>query len=265
MEVSPSKRRVLGDLDANVLSPAATPRKHQTKVTTLSSSQLGQKRGAENDGHSSREPLAKRTCPPSSSKRDHSGCGKGRVHSQSPEASSIFDVSAVDTSQATTITEPDGDIFRSPPRPPRRRALTREEARQKAEILRLRLGLAGYKLRTGQEDVPLERLQIRGVNNTSHRSHLLPSGSVAHKRGAKHEQQMGVGSDILPRSRLHCGRQAHGVYPIEHSPEKSVLPRLPLASLNTPTRPRFTDDDEGLTSSAIRGGAAKGLLSLSRG
>ena len=30
---------------------------------------------------------------------------------------------------------------------------------QKAEILRLRLGLASYKVRTGQTDVPLERLQ----------------------------------------------------------------------------------------------------------
>lgn len=34
---------------------------------------------------------------------------------------------------------------------------------QKAEILRLRLGLASYKLRTGQTDVPLERLQIKPI------------------------------------------------------------------------------------------------------
>ena len=39
--------------------------------------------------------------------------------------------------------------------------LTREQARRRAEVLRLRLGLAGYKVRTGQQDVPLERLQVR--------------------------------------------------------------------------------------------------------
>ncbi|KAK8061178.1 hypothetical protein PG997_015399 [Apiospora hydei] len=61
----------------------------------------------------------------------------------------------------------------SQPQPPlmtRPRALssmTREQARQKAEILRLRLGLARYKVRTGQTDVPLERLQRRPVPGSS--------------------------------------------------------------------------------------------------
>ncbi|KAK3380288.1 hypothetical protein B0T24DRAFT_675997 [Lasiosphaeria ovina] len=90
---------------------------------------------------------------------------------------SVFDASAIDTSQATTLTEPDhldpqpataapnasagAGAGRIPRRPGPARVLTREEAREKAEILRLRLGLANYKVRTGQTDVPLEQLQVR--------------------------------------------------------------------------------------------------------
>ncbi|ERT01470.1 uncharacterized protein SPSK_07566 [Sporothrix schenckii 1099-18] len=78
--------------------------------------------------------------------------------SLSPTTSSVFDLSAmVDTSQATNITEPDIDAPRpagssGPP--------TREQSRQRAEILKLRLSLARYKVRTGQVDVPLEQLRV---------------------------------------------------------------------------------------------------------
>ncbi|KAL1901279.1 hypothetical protein Cpir12675_000512 [Ceratocystis pirilliformis] len=44
---------------------------------------------------------------------------------------------------------------------PRSRTMSRQETRQKADALRLRLGLANYKLRTGQADVPLDKLQMR--------------------------------------------------------------------------------------------------------
>ncbi|KAL2886427.1 Whi5 like protein [Ceratocystis lukuohia] len=43
----------------------------------------------------------------------------------------------------------------------RSRTMSRQETRQKADALRLRLGLANYKLRTGQADVPLDKLQMR--------------------------------------------------------------------------------------------------------
>ncbi|OLN81534.1 hypothetical protein CCHL11_10404 [Colletotrichum chlorophyti] len=89
-----------------------------------------------------------------------------RNHSASPDtSSSVFDNSAADTEQNTTmLTEPDADQHARvlpPPRP--RKLLTREEARQKARILRLKLGLANYKLQTGQEDVPLEKLEVKPV------------------------------------------------------------------------------------------------------
>ena len=51
---------------------------------------------------------------------------------------------------------------------------------------------------------------------------------------------------------------------LEMSPEK--LPRLPQpgSAAHTPRR-KHLEDDENLTSSAVKGGAAQGLLSLSLG
>ncbi|PHH88981.1 hypothetical protein CDD83_6802 [Cordyceps sp. RAO-2017] len=68
--------------------------------------------------------------------------------SPSPEGCSVFDTSAADTTAAT-----EAEVLPA-------RALTREEARHKVEILRLRLGLASYKLRTGQTSVPLQELRL---------------------------------------------------------------------------------------------------------
>ncbi|KAJ6787662.1 hypothetical protein PWT90_08818 [Aphanocladium album] len=98
-----------------------------------------------------------------------------RSRTHSPDASSVFDASGAE--DATWVTEPDVLVQMAPvvaavPRPP---VLTREQARegreneenankdvqQKVEILRLRLGLASYKLRTGQISIPLADLQAR--------------------------------------------------------------------------------------------------------
>ena len=50
---------------------------------------------------------------------------------------------------------------------------------QKAETIRLRLGLAAYKVRTGQTDVPLEHLQVRPIILSHGGSqHTLPSSSL---------------------------------------------------------------------------------------
>ena len=110
-----------------------------------------------------------------------------RTHS--PDASSVFDAEGQeDATWVTTATEPDVGamvpvVVAARPPPPRV-VLTREQARevrfpdtilgiestkrltdgvgkQKVEILRLRLGLASYKLRTGQVSVPLADLQAR--------------------------------------------------------------------------------------------------------
>ncbi|KAL8370279.1 hypothetical protein RB595_000589 [Gaeumannomyces hyphopodioides] len=92
-----------------------------------------------------------------------------RQRSPSPAESSVFDTSGVDTTQATALTEPDveGPAAIAPhPAPPTsvsapaRRPQSRAEATRQAEMIRLRLSLAAYKVRTGQTDVPLERLQM---------------------------------------------------------------------------------------------------------
>ncbi|KAK4180067.1 hypothetical protein QBC36DRAFT_358820 [Triangularia setosa] len=74
------------------------------------------------------------------------------------------DTNENDISQATTLTLPDlppvAPVGEQPP-PITGRRLTREQARQKAEILRLRLSLANYKVKTGQTDVSLDQLERR--------------------------------------------------------------------------------------------------------
>ncbi|KAK3391690.1 hypothetical protein B0T20DRAFT_62841 [Sordaria brevicollis] len=64
----------------------------------------------------------------------------------------------------TTQTQTQKNV-RRPPRPPPSRVETaaNQVARQKAEIIRLRLSLATYKIQTGQTDVPLEQLEVRSL------------------------------------------------------------------------------------------------------
>ncbi|KAL1837479.1 hypothetical protein VTJ49DRAFT_3740 [Mycothermus thermophilus] len=93
-----------------------------------------------------------------------------RPRSASPDTDgpSVFDLSTADNTQTTLLTEPEDAVSTGPTgtgpmlaagavTPARR--LTREQAREKAEILRLRLGLASYKVRTGQTDMPLDQLE----------------------------------------------------------------------------------------------------------
>ncbi|TDZ65056.1 hypothetical protein CTRI78_v003801 [Colletotrichum trifolii] len=104
---------------------------------------------------------------------------RSRAASPSPDVSSVFDSSAMDTSQNTTLlTEPDTEQTRTLPPPRQKRLLTREEARQKARILRLKLGLANYKLRTGQEDVPLDMLQMKPLPGHETKMRALPTVTV---------------------------------------------------------------------------------------
>ncbi|KAL2129109.1 hypothetical protein VTI74DRAFT_8210 [Chaetomium olivicolor] len=127
--------------------------------------------------------------PPSSASTTRSIPSTTRHRSASPETPSVFDTSAVDNTQMTILTEPDTPASAAVPavaappqpqvqvQPPRPRVrLTREQAREKAEILRLRLGLASYKVHTGQTDVPLERLELRRVSRAGYaRTGSIPS------------------------------------------------------------------------------------------
>ncbi|KAH6661407.1 hypothetical protein BKA67DRAFT_84549 [Truncatella angustata] len=283
MDASPAKRRVLGPLDANLQSPVShnTSKQGQVKpqafrdtspTTTING---GIKRSMCTADHQPAKRQCKTvSCPAPVSSNDNILPSEERDCSASPEPSSVFDNSAIDTSQATCTTEPDPDLHvhadtganadalalalvHSPPRLPRPLTITRDEARQKAEVLRLRLGLAGYKLRTGQENVPLERLQLRRISSRKSDPHLACTAQTSNKPASRQAilQTSDHSSDLpIPRAaRLRASS----------SPEKNRLPTLPPASSMTPPPPPY--HEEGcLPSNATKGGAAKGLLSLSR-
>jgi hypothetical protein len=263
MNASPAKRRVLAPLDANVQSPGVA------KTSQLGLDKPLLLRDVQNSVTATDEPAAKRQClsaPSSFSPTivdDRRSENQDRECSASPEPCSFFDNSAVDTSEATCTTEPDTEVpIVSPPRPRRRPTITRGEARQRAETLRLRLGLAGYKLRTGQEDVPLERLQARRVPNKNTNERRLASHIDSYSGSTlSRERQAAPRVDDLEKTNATSRDTAQDT---QLSPDKYLLPRLSSVSFHTPTRMRF-DGDEGLTSSAMKGGAAKGLLRLSRG
>lgn len=142
---------------------------------------------------------------------------------------------------------------------------------QKAEILKLRLSLATYKVKTNQTDVPLDRLQIRPVPGMTRRHTPLPSMS-AHTVERATPAQYWYRS--LPSSQSQTldkdsddadeGEEAEegGVAEGREEGRSRVVPRVGIAS--TPGRRGSGDEESRLTSSALRGGAAKGLLSLSQ-
>ncbi|KAI0023178.1 hypothetical protein F4780DRAFT_100144 [Xylariomycetidae sp. FL0641] len=218
---------------------------------------------------------------------------------------SVFDTDAIDTSQETAVTEPDVAVAvpsvqvpavstpaltpMSPPKP----VVTREEAREKAETLRLRLRLADYKVRTGQTNVPLERLR-RVVSSSTTPFTATASASSSFRRHQARPTATSVSQrQPLPGRAVAVAIAAEGLQSIaaraasvassqetaraprtsgdETSREESekgkkgtgrghpATPRRPL-----PTAAAVREDDDRLTSSALRGGAAKGLLSLSR-
>ncbi|ETS72887.1 hypothetical protein PFICI_15394 [Pestalotiopsis fici W106-1] len=168
MHVSPGKRRALAPLDNNSRSLIPSLKLSQPpEVKTLASHDVQDPDGSNGGKRKSAavedgpDAVKKRQCVAAASMamtttddspsgpvtRDRDAC------SISPEPSSIFDNSTGDTSLATCTTEVETDtdvLASSPPRLPRQPTMTRAEARQHAEVLRLRLGLAGYKLRTGQ-------------------------------------------------------------------------------------------------------------------
>ncbi|KAM0482288.1 hypothetical protein ACHAPX_002804 [Trichoderma viride] len=164
------RRAVLGAKDAN--AALATPNTNKvarigtpmlsTPSALLVTSPLGEissEKGKKRTAEEGRQEGA------DESPETKKACVDGAARSRSPsiEASSLFDTSAGDASWATAPTEPDTAMATAdtPLVATRPRAMTREQAREKAEILRLRLGLAGYKLRTGQTTIPLSELQRR--------------------------------------------------------------------------------------------------------
>ncbi|KAK4193644.1 hypothetical protein QBC35DRAFT_2382 [Podospora australis] len=177
---SESRKRVLSAAQATAATTSSTVSEEKGRVAEPSAKRprLSQEPSTAME---TRLPSSTTASPGSHSSRYDRQAPNHRARSPaSPAASSIFDNSAtdIDTSQVTTLTEPDAvaaaTALTAPlapllsssyhpavlPIPPRPR-LTREQARQKAEIIRSRLELANYKVRTGQTDVPLDLLEQR--------------------------------------------------------------------------------------------------------
>jgi len=166
---------------------------------------------------------------------------------------------------------------------------------QKAEVLKLRLKLASYKVRTNQINIPMSRLQIKTVAstqpelphlprqaaNTSQRRNPLPGAATAlpdvrlqtpsaYQRRA-HDNR--VHSSPPPYLDIPTTkRQVELNFPTketnstaEHNTEGCTTPLLPRQRdglLHPPNlgSPVWND----LTSSVVKGRAADGLLSLMR-
>lgn len=150
--------------------------------------------------------------------------------------------------------------------------LTRDAtpASQKAEILKLRLSLATYKVKTNQTDVPLDKLQIRPVPGMTRRHTPLPSMSahtVERATPAQYWYRSLPSSQTVEKDSDDDGEEKSVEEEGEEEEKEKevddrVLPKLGVVS--TPRRRGSVDDEAWLTSSALRGGAAKGLLSLSQ-
>ncbi|KAI1117092.1 hypothetical protein F5Y14DRAFT_404799 [Nemania sp. NC0429] len=298
---SPSKRRALAPVDANTRSPLGTPRLLPSKLdlprpkTTLGtspteSSAIKRPIEQENDREATDPAKRQRLSGPGaallSPRKDRSPPKRLsetiiRPRSISPEEPSIFDNSTIDNSQVTVISEPDAETSTAPAvaaNRPRQGSMTREEARKKAEILRLRLGLAGYKVRTNQADVPLERLQVRplptklpkqtpstvfsrSLTASSRKDEERRLSAPAIIKGASSSRQL-VPTSSPPKSREPDSAVPHGETgrsPIRS--QESEHTQTP-AGLHTPQR-TLGDQEGGVVDNEV-GGAAEGLLSLSQ-
>ncbi|KAG8424429.1 hypothetical protein J3458_001221 [Metarhizium acridum] len=170
MHGSPAKQRApLAPLDANAkpsLPSPKMPKDGSVPVIPLTggSSPLKKSLSSSFTTTSGTKRPAEELASPGGSKKTCVEEDARRSRTSSPDSPSLFDTSAAegDFSWATTATEPDAGIVADAPAllaPRQRGTMTREQAREKAAILRLRLGLASYKVRTGQTTVPLADLQ----------------------------------------------------------------------------------------------------------
>ncbi|KAK1494019.1 hypothetical protein CTAM01_09210 [Colletotrichum tamarilloi] len=210
-----------------------------------------------------------------------------RTRSASPaDTSAVFDTSAMDMSQNTTIlTEPDAEQARTLPPPRPRRLLTREEARQKARILRLKLGLANYKLQTGQENVPLDKLEVKPrpgqqpqetkmqtQTQTQTAERALPRVMVQPPSSRDGPPEKDAEEEVVEETETdepaHSQESAEAEVATTQAPQVqeekesrnvvSVLPRLDMDNLKA-------GNDEDEPTSAVSGGIVSSLLSLARG
>ncbi|RDW71132.1 hypothetical protein BP6252_07695 [Coleophoma cylindrospora] len=154
--------------------------------------------------------------------------------------------------------------------------------KQKATAIRLRLGLASYKLRTNQLDVPLSRLQVRTMSSKFPPLPRLPPATTAEDRttsGLSATRHNSLPEISARGSSFNKERHAHvssspptSLAKHAHDPTTTpILPRQRHGLLNPPhleapiwsqTPEKYSPSGADLTSSVVKGRAADGLLSL---
>ncbi|KAI1326056.1 hypothetical protein F5Y16DRAFT_376284 [Xylariaceae sp. FL0255] len=304
---SPNKRRALAPLDVNTRSPLPAPRLSPTKLdiprtnaslpTPSKSKRVIMQQENEDSGLTAKK---RRLSSPTIQRVEPETIAPGEVdtpqrpRSPSVEDSSVCDTSTMDNTQVTSITEPDAPALApAPPVVTRPRSMTREEARQKTEILRLRLGLASYKVKTNQTNLPLERLQIRPLPLTLKRTTTTATTTTSKARteeGEGGEEEVSLPplpvpaiTRSFPETR-HVNRgpitssaltsqgqdRRNGTSPARKAiPAASIQqpgsvdgpdhsPPPPSTDTNTPDRQLLGEEDE------FASGAVRGLLRLSQ-
>lgn len=126
---------------------------------------------------------------------------------------------------------------------------------QKAQILRLRLGLANYKLRTGQADVPLERLQRRPVP--------VPAAAERAVREASVDSDATVAAEMEEREAESEDEAGPVVKRAETTPDVAAAAAAAAAQVLESASEEDAKETKPAGGVAL-GGAATGLVSLAR-
>ncbi|RBQ86804.1 hypothetical protein VDGD_09782 [Verticillium dahliae] len=181
------------------------------------------------------------------------------TRSASPAVSSVFDASiASNAHDDTAMTDPElaqQAVAALGPRPVVAAPLTRAQAREKAQILRLRLGLANYKLRTGQADVPLERLQRRPVP--------VPAAAERAVREASVDSDATVEAEMEEREAESEDEAGPVVKRAETTPDVAAAAAAAAAQVLESASEEDAKETKPARGVAL-GGAATGLVSLAR-
>ncbi|KAJ8123091.1 hypothetical protein ONZ43_g875 [Nemania bipapillata] len=267
---SPSKRRALAPVDANIRSPAGAPRLSPSKLDLPKSTMAldtnpieasATKRAIEQESDQDTSDSAKKrrlssaiTEPEPASPRNQVPLQKEvddtqTPRSMSPEEPSVFDNSTIDNSQVTIISEPDVETTAAPvttpvvvENRPRGGSMTREEARQVSLL------------------PPFLAASPRSLAAVSQGGEEKRLSSPARIEAATPRAVLTIASSPIRRESISSMFYAD----MDRSPMRRLDPEqmLPPVGLNTPQRALANRDDEFLDNE--RGGAAEGLLSLSQ-
>lgn len=192
--------------------------------------------------------------------------------------------SAPNESQDTVITEPDSPMIRG---------ITPGELRQvrshfslhifssnkwqKAQVMKLRLRLAAYKVQSNQMDIPISQLRIKtSVTPSTKLPTLLRPSKTAQTPQRRTplpsaipdvNLQMPTSEEVHSRTNIPSSPPSYSslenaIFPGKEALVTPLLPRQRRALLNPPNLGSPAWKDRELTSSAVKGKAADSLLSL---